>query len=150
MILNQGKQSCFPGNTFVQMKEGVLKPIRQVRVGDMIMTFDIGTQTNVAKRVLTTYKDNNNHYYLINNSIRATAYERFLTTSGWKKVIHLKTGDKIQTNQGLETIDTLTINNGTLKVHNLQVEGSHTFYVMGDSDKSYLVHNSGGGGGGSK
>ena len=114
------------------------------------MTFDIGTQTNVARRVLNTYKDNNNHYYLINDSIKATAYERFLTTNGWRKVMHLKKGDKIQTDHGFEIIDTLTINNGFLEVHNLQIEKSHTFYVTGKSDKRYLVHNSGGGGGGSK
>jgi len=149
-IFNQSTNSCFPAETFIQTNKGKLKPINQIKVGDMVMTFDIGTQTNIPRRVLDTYKDNNNHYYLINHAIKATAYERFLTTNGWEKVIHLKKGDRIQTDQGMEIIDSLIIKNGELEVFNLQVEASHTFYVVGFGDKLYLVHNSGGGGGGSK
>lgn len=146
-ILNQESASCFPGETFIQTKEGSLKPIMQVKAGEMIMAFDIGSQINVPRRVLEAYKDTNNHYYLINSAIKATAYERFLTTNGWEKVMNLKKGDIIKTNQGLETIDSLIIENGLLEVYNLQVEESHTFYVAGQGDNLYLVHNSGGGGG---
>ncbi|MCK5310639.1 MAG: hypothetical protein KAJ62_00920 [Desulfobacteraceae bacterium] len=145
-ILRQESASCFPGETFIQTKEGRLKPIMQIKAGEMIMAFDIGSQTNVPRRVLKAYKDTNNHYYLINKAIKATAYERFLTTNGWEKVMNLKKGDIIKTNQGLETIDSLIIENGILEVYNLQVEESHTFYVAGQGDKLYLVHNTSGGG----
>ena len=104
-ILSQESASCFPGETFIQTNESKLKPIMQVQPGEMIMAFDIGSQTNVPRRVLETYKDTNNHYYLINSAIKATAYERFLTTNGWKKVMNLNKGDIIQTDQGLETIE---------------------------------------------
>ena len=52
----------------------------------------------------------------------------------------------------METIDSLIIKNGLLEVYNLQVEESHTFYVAGQDDKLYIVHNygSGGSGGGGK
>jgi Pretoxin HINT domain len=145
-ILRQETASCFPDDTFIQTKEGKLKPIMQVKAGDMVMAFDIGTQTNVSRRVLETYQGTNNHYYLINGAVKATAYERFLTTNGWKKVIHLKKGDIIQTNQGFEIIDSLSVENGILEVYNLQVEESHTFYVVGHGDKLYIVHNSSEGG----
>jgi hypothetical protein len=148
-ILNQATPSCFPGETFIQTKNGKLKPIRQIKAGDMVMAFDIGTQTNVPRKVLDTYKDNNNHYYLINGSVKATAYERFLTPNGWKQVMHLKKGDTVQTNQGMETIDSLIIKNGVLEVYNLQVEESHTFYVAGHGGKLYIVHNYGSSGGSS-
>jgi hypothetical protein len=135
-ILNQQKNSCFPGETLVLTEKGRLKPIEQVKPGDRVMTFDIGAQADIPKPVLHTYKSSNNHYYLINNA--------------WKKILHLKQGDKIHTSQGLETIHSLVVQYEPLEVHNLHVEGSHTFYVVGEDEKLYLVHNTGGGGGGGK
>ncbi len=144
-ILQQEESACFPGETYIQSDRGQLIPISRIKAGDMVMTFDIGTQTNVARKVVETYKNTNNHYYLINNAIKTTAYERFLTTKGWDQVLHLKIGDKIQTSQGMKIINSLTIQNGELEVYNLQIEKSHTFYVIGSGEDLYLVHNSSGG-----
>lgn len=147
-ILDQKNKACFPGDTLVLTGEGLLKPIRLVKSGDMIMTFDIGSQTDIPKPVLATYQSENNHYYTINHAIRTTAFERLLTENGWKEVIQLKQGDKVVTDQGLATIHSLVIKKEIQTVHNLQVEDAHTFYVIHSGDTRYLVHNTGGGGGG--
>ena len=151
-ILDQKTKACFPGDTLVLTGEGLLKPIRLVKTGDMVMTFDIGSQTDIPKPVLATYQDQNNHYYMINHAIQTTAFERLLTTTGWKEVIHLKQGDKVFTDQGLTTIHSLVINKEIQTVHNLQVKDAHTFYVIHNGDTRYLVHNTDGGseGGGQK
>lgn len=145
-ILDQKNKACFPGDTLVLTGEGLLKPIRLVKSGDMVMTFDIGSQTDIPKPVLATYQSENNHYYMINHAVRTTAFERFLTPTGWKEVIQLKRGDQVVTDQGLATIHSLVIKKEIQTVHNLQVQDAHTFYVIHSGDKRYLVHNTGGGG----
>ncbi|MDX2448482.1 MAG: polymorphic toxin-type HINT domain-containing protein [Desulfobacterales bacterium] len=144
-ILDQETRACFPGDTLVLTDEGLLKPIRLVTPGDRVMTFDIGSQTDIPKPVLATYQSENNHYYVINHAVRTTAFERLLTENGWKEAIHLKVGDKVFTDQGLTTIHTLDIKKEVQTVHNLQVQDAHTFYVFHSGDKRYLVHNTGGG-----
>ena len=146
-IENQERKSCFPTETRVLTGDGRLMPIQQIKPGDTVMTYDIGTRTDIPKPVLETYKDANNHYYLINQAVKATAFERFLTPEGWKQVLLLKKGDRILTRHGFETIQSLVVKNGPLEVYNLQVADSHTFYVVGEGEGHYLVHNTGGGGG---
>jgi hypothetical protein len=145
-LTDQQTTGCFPAETLVLMGEGTPKPIQQVRPGDMVMTFDVAAQADIPKPVLEAYRTHNNHYYLINNAVKATAFERFLTSGGWRKALLLKQGDTLHTPQGWETIHTLALRNGAIEVHNLQVEDSHTFYVVGEDGHPYLVHNTGGGG----
>ncbi len=66
------------------------------------------------------------------------------------KVSRFKVGDKVHTDQGLTNIHSIVVKREVQTVHNLQVQDSHTFYVMDDGEKRYLVHNTGGGGGSSK
>ena len=145
-IEDQETKACFPAETRLLTGDGRLETIQQIKIGDMVMTFDIGAQVNTPKPVLNTFKNSNNHYYLINHAVKATAFERFLTPAGWKQVLLLKKGDQIFTRKGLETIDSLIVKKEPLEVYNLQVADSHTFYVVGEDEMAYLVHNSSGGG----
>jgi intein/homing endonuclease len=123
------------------------RPIKDLKVGDRVLTMDEGGRQGYNP-VLKTYKDKNNHYYLINGKIKVTALHRFATADGWKKARELKVGDRIRTAEGtLEAVVSTELVAADLKVYNLTVAENHNFFVAPDGATGYLVHNTGGGGG---
>ena len=139
---------CFPAGTLVQKGDGGFKRIENVRPGDVLMTYDIGSDLFTTSPVKEVYLFDNNHYYVVNNKLKVTAGERFLTPEGWKRAQYLKTGDYILSARRMKEVTSVTLVHEPVKVYNLHVANSHNFYVAPDKTVTYLVHNSGGGGGG--
>ncbi len=142
--------ACFPAGTLVKMGDGGFKRIEDVMPGDVLMTYDIGNDLLKTGDVMEVYLFDNNHYYVINNKLKVTAGERFLTPEGWKKVKYLQTGDYILNARRMVEVTSLTLVHRPVKVYNLHVADSHNFFVSPDETAAYLVHNTGGGGGGGK
>jgi hypothetical protein len=139
---------CFPAGTLVRIGDGGFKRIENVRPGDVLMTYDIGSDLFTTSPVKEVYLFDNNHYYVVNNKLKVTAGERFLTPEGWKRAQYLKTGDYILSARRMKEVTSVTLVHEPVKVYNLHVANSHNFYVAPDKTVTYLVHNSGGGGGG--
>jgi len=148
-IANESKKNCFPGETKILLSSGEYKDISMINIGDRIMAYDIAKDRLVDSFVKHVYVDDNNHYYIINEGIRATAYERFLSKKGCKKIRDLTVGDEIFNGNGYETVRNIKKVNADLKVFNLNINSSHNFFVSNNGrDTNLLVHNSSGGGGG--
>ncbi len=142
-------KSCFPKDTKILTSENKFKKISDIKIGDEVLVYDIAND-NVSKSIVKEkYVDENNHVYKVNNSIEATAYERFLTKKGWKKISELKKGDLIFNGNSFEKVFNVLKMEKDLIVYNLHIESSHNFFVSKDGESSYLVHNTGGGSGGS-
>lgn len=138
---------CFTPDTKILMADGTLKNISDVAVGDSLKSYNEETGRLVATNVVKTYEFNQNHYYLINKSIKITAKHRFLTDSGWKRACDLKVSDKIKSQGKFIEIGNIDlIAPLDIKVYNLQVDNHHSFLVS-DGVDPYVVHNCGDGDG---
>jgi hypothetical protein len=149
-ILSQST-GCFLPDALVKMEDGSFKPFEQIVPGDKVLTYDIGYDTLVSRPVVEVYAVDANHLYTINGEFMTTGGERLLTRDGWKKVRNLKKGDAVHVDGRMVEIDRIAYDRVNQTLHNMQVEGTHNFYVVTASGAKYLVHNtSGGGGGGGK
>ena len=139
--------ACFSGETLVITGEGSLKRIEDVRAGDAVMAYDIARDKRVPKKVSKTFENDVGYCFLINGSLYAASGERFLTTEGWKKVDYLKKGDQMLYGMESRAVDSIEKIPGRLKVYNLNVEDSHTFFVTSGKGDEFIVHNGGPAGG---
>ncbi|MCB2166443.1 MAG: hypothetical protein KQI78_02205 [Deltaproteobacteria bacterium] len=146
-ILSQSA-GCFLPEALVKMEDGSFKPFLQIEPGDKVMTYDIGYDTLVTRPVTELYTVDANHLYTINGEFMTTGGERLLTRNGWKKVRDLKTGDAVHVDGRMVEIDSIAYHRVDQTLHNMQVEGTHNFYVVTASGAKYLVHNTSGGGSG--
>lgn len=146
-LLNESKKGCFPAKTTVLMGDGGFRPIAEITVGDRVMVYDIGRDELAAAPVIELFESDNNHYYRVNDSVAATAYERFLTRQGWRKVRDLTVMDEIYDGNDFTRVERLEKTSAELTVYNLRVDSAHNFFVSTDGNSFLLVHNSGGGGG---
>lgn len=147
-IAEESRKSCFPKDTQVLLSDGTYKYISDLKQGDVLTVYDIGKDAITESTVNKIFIDENNHYYVINNSIKATAYERFLTSHGWETIKTLQVGDKIFNGNSyteVSSIEKIRIND---TVYNLNINENHNFFVSYDGKNSLLVHNTGGGSGG--
>lgn len=147
-IRQEAQQSCFPKNTKIMLSDGSFKTIDTIQKGDSVMVYDIAKDRLDSSIVTDTLKSQNNHYYIFNDSLKATAYERFFTTNGWKRAWEIEPNDAIFTGNSYESVRTKSKIHGNLDVYNLTVANSHNFFVSQDGHNILLVHNHGGGGGG--
>lgn len=145
-ILSQSA-GCFPADARVLLAEGGLKAFQDVAPGDALRTYDIGYDTVVDRPVVGRYRVESNHLYTINGDLVTTGGERLLTPDGWKKVRDLKAGDRIHVDGRMLPITSIVYQRVERTLYNLQVAGTHNFYVVTAGGASYLVHNTGGGGG---
>ena len=144
----QVNKSCFPEETQVLLANNEYKPISAIKVGDSVLTYDIGKDAITSSPVKQIFISDNNHYYMINGKIQATAYERLLTSKGWKKIRDLEIGETVFNGNFYEPVTSVDLKEVDLTVYNLNIESSHNFFVSLDGESPLLVHNSGGGGGG--
>jgi hypothetical protein len=144
-ILSQSA-GCFTPDALVKMEDGSFRPFLRIAPGDKVLTYDIGYDTLVSRPVVEIYAVDANHLYTINGEFMTTGGERLLTRDGWKKVRDLKEGESIHVDGRMVEIDRIAYDRVNQTLHNMQVEGTHNFYVVTASGAKYLVHNSGGGG----
>lgn len=97
------------------------------------------------RRVLNTYRFSEDHYFLLNEDVRATALHRFMTDAGWMRVKDLRIGVRLKTAGGWTVLESKQLLEAPVEVFNLEVEDQHVFFVAGGREQ-YLVHNGGGGG----
>jgi len=138
---------CFTPDTKILMADGSLKNISDVVVGDILKSYNEETDSLVTTKVVKTYEFNQDHYYLINKSIKITDKHRFFTDSGWKRVCDLKVSDKIKSQGKFIEVGSIDlIAPLDIKVYNLEVDNHHSFLVS-DGVDPYVVHNCGDGDG---
>jgi hypothetical protein len=140
--------SCFTPDTRVLLTDGS-KSIATISAGDSVMVYNEATGESEHRSVLKAFQGKEDHYYLLNQDLRATALHRFLTESGWVRAKDLEVGMKLKTRDAWVVLKSKKLIEAQVDVFNLEVADHHDFFVVG-AGESYLVHNTGGGGGGGK
>ena len=136
---------CFTGDTLVSTEDG-LRPIEEIQVGDYVWAEDTETGEIELKKVLAvsvTESDTVVHVTTqTGTKIDTTENHPFyVEDKGWTAAIELEAGDVLHTQDGeIETVSTVKVEKleEAVKVYNLEVDDSHTYYVSVDR---VLVHN---------
>ncbi|MBI4137525.1 hypothetical protein HY469_05690 [Candidatus Roizmanbacteria bacterium] len=133
---------CFAEDTAVLMADGSTKQIKDVRVGDYVLTrSDSFTDELVKARVTQTFEHTVAGYFIINGHLRVTPEHRLWVNESWKEAQYLQSGD-ILLNSNNEPVDVETIEwqHGEFAVYNLSVDTYQTYFAGG-----VWVHNEKGG-----
>lgn len=159
-----GGSTCFVKGTKILMADGSEKNIEDVKPGEKVMGYDLGTKKLVVEVVRQMDYPIRNDYYdvkLADGTVIGITDEHPLYTKegGWRAInpVHtyqenhslivkrLVVGDKLLKNTGKYVAITAIIHkNGPVQAYNLKnVEGYNDFFADG-----VLAHNKGGGGSG--
>jgi hypothetical protein len=123
----------------VETAEGP-RPIEDIVEGDEVLSASLDDGLDVESgAVVRTYKSIEPWYLVINGGLRVTGSHPFHVERGWVRADDLKVGDKFFGAAG-KRIDVSSVErvNRFVRVYNLEVGGTHTFFVDG-----IMVHNKG-------
>jgi len=145
-----GGGGCFAPETLVLMSDGTSKPIKDIKVGDKVASWDFFTDTFKAVTVLHIYTVQRDHHYVV-DGISVTAEHPYCTAPGqYTEVRSLKKGTPIAsvTDGGVKFIpiaDFVKVDEaGTF--YNMTVSDTHAYIVSpkGRINEKRVVHNKGG------
>lgn len=140
--------SCFTPDTPILLG-GAPKSIAVAAAGEEVVAYDETSGALTRRPILQTFRGREDHYFLLNGEVRATAMHRFLTDRGWVRVKDLEVGMLLRTLEGWTPLVSKKLIEADIEVFNMEVAADHDFFVVGEHH-TYLVHNTGGGGGGGK
>jgi hypothetical protein len=135
-------RTCFTKGTLVHTING-LKAIEEVKIGDVVLSWDEKTKTNSYKKVLNTFVRNTDQIYnlTIGEEKLETTWNHpfYVKDKGWVQAKDLKRGETMISPKGsMLTLKDITIEERDETVYNFEVEDNHTYYVGKDG---VLVHN---------
>ena len=132
-------------DTLVSTEDG-LRPIEEIQAGDYVWSENTETGKKELKKVLSVSVTETTtlvHVTTENGTVVDTTENHpfYVEGKGWCAAAELETGDVLRTEDGeQETVKGVQTEklDKAVKVYNLEIEGSHTYYVSADS---VLVHN---------
>jgi hypothetical protein len=149
-----GPNSFVPG-THVLMGDGTTRPIEEVAPGDAVVATDPVTGKTQVRTVTATITGEGEKYLVAitvdtdgaagdaTATVTATDEHPFWLAEleGWVAAIDLRSGAWLQTSAGTWVqITAVTQRTQPTRVHNLTVDGIHTYYVLA-GNTPVLVHN---------
>ena len=129
---------CFLAGTKVNMADGSVKNIEDVKTGDLVASYDETTGHNKVSKIAETFvHDNNTEYLIINNQLKVTPNHPMWINGEWQRADSARAGDKLRhINGSYVLVDSIEKVEEQVQVYNLEVEGTNTYYADG-----ILVHN---------
>lgn len=148
---NACKVNSFAPDTEVLMADGSIRPISLIAVGDIVLATDPETGEQ-GPREVTDIIVGDGAKELVDitidgDTITATRGHPFWVTDdgAWVDADQLVAGDRLLTESGaIERVDRVEHRTAGLRVHNLTVDGIHTYHVNVGAGAGVLVHNCGG------
>ncbi len=135
--------NSFSADTLVATAAG-LRPISEIRVGDLVWGYDASTQTTGLFTVtdVLIHSDPIQVQLTIDESLETTPEHPFFTAErGWVTAHDLRLGEHVRQLDGsIGVLRSLWVETEPQLMYNLTVAGAHTFFV---GEERWLVHNSG-------
>ena len=136
---------CFTGDTLVSTEDG-LRPIEEIQAEDYVWSENTETGEKELKKGLSVSVTETKalvHVTTKNGTVINTTENHpfYVEGKGWCAAAELEDSDVLRTQDGeTETVKDVQIENleEAVKVYNLEIEDSHTYYVSADE---VLVHN---------
>ena len=130
---------CFSGDTLILMPDGTKKTIQNIKINDLVVSWDFKTNKKVISRVKDISINIRNDLYLINGKIKVTPEHPFYTKEKGFISINsgLIVGDHLMNSDGeLILINSITSINESIKTYNLLGLEYENFFA-----DDVLVHN---------
>ena len=134
--------ACFTGDTKVLMADGTTKKIKDIREGDVVVSYDLESGKTSSETVsnLFIHPNTPGGYLVINGVLKVTPNHLIYSPSrdSWVKAESLAVGETLLNSAG-ERVNISSIEKveGTNTVYNLGLPGpNHTFFT-----EDFLVHN---------
>jgi hypothetical protein len=140
----QPDDGCFAEGTLVSLGNGGLQVIERIALDDLIASRDESSGQNCAGRVTHTWAHRGKNTIDLTletgERVRTTAVHRiFAVGKGIVPAAELRVGDRVETLAGVAlAIVNITPGPNNMTVHNLTVEGLHTYFV---GEAGVWVHN---------
>ncbi len=128
---------CFVGDTKILTINSGLKDIKDVKIGDQIITLDLDSNKQVSAVVQGVSKHLVNSYLIINNTLKVTPEHRLYINDSWQYAGLVKIGDYSLNSQGQKIkIESINMISDSTMVYNIVVNKHHTYLV-----DNFYVHN---------
>ncbi len=131
----QTSKTCFLPDTLIKTNGGE-KMIKDVREGDVVMSYNEKDNKYEYSKVTKTFKHNTSSYLVINDKLKVTSNHPMHINSEWKEIGKAKIGDKIKTLNEDEAIFSIKQVYDNVEVYNLEVENNHNYFA-----EDFLAHN---------
>ncbi|RMG39322.1 MAG: hypothetical protein D6719_13620 [Candidatus Dadabacteria bacterium] len=121
------------------MADGSTKPVQDIRVGDLVTSWDDKSKTVTTGKVIAFQSKLAPEYYILNDKIEATPTHPFMVNGKWTAVAAIEPGDVIRSVDGKNIkITSKKHIKKEVAIFNFTVEKFHNYYVEG-----LLSHNFG-------
>lgn len=128
---------CFVRGTKVLMEDGSYKNIEDVRVGEVVMSYDSEKGRYVGAAVVKTTKNDAGKYYYVNDAMKITPGHILNVNGAWKLSDDMKVNDfLVNANGERVAITSLREIVEDVDVFNLITEEPNNFFA-----EDFLVHN---------
>ncbi|RLF26389.1 MAG: hypothetical protein DRN01_04845, partial [Thermoplasmata archaeon] len=134
-------KSCFLRGTKIEMADGSSKRIEDIRVGDLVKSYDskygrwrVGVVAQVFHHSPSEMTD---YYLVLNHDLRVTPNHPVFVDGRWVDAGELKTGDVF----GGNLITSIERVYSRVPTYNFEVEPYHTYNVVWGGGSSSVVHN---------
>jgi hypothetical protein len=137
---------CFPAGTMILMADGSLKPIEEIKQGDLVAAFDFEKGELVAKEVTETFENFTNVWVdieIAGEKVTATRHHPFWIESKqeWVLAEFLEAGMTVRNKRGeIVAITSVEIRyeQSDAATYNFEVADVHNYFVGAEG---ILVHN---------
>ncbi|MFA6255020.1 MAG: polymorphic toxin-type HINT domain-containing protein [Patescibacteria group bacterium] len=130
---------CFLAGTQISLAGGSSLAIEEIKVGDLVISYNEKTKTLEPSVVLKTFEHQASQYLVINQEIKVTSDHPLYVNNQWLKASQIKIGDKLLREDGQAIIvSAVEMQTGDVLVYNLEVDQNHNYFAQG-----YLAHNKG-------
>jgi hypothetical protein len=135
-------RSCFTEDTEITTEDG-LKPIREIQVGDKVLSWNENTDSVCLGTVVSLFQDTVDEIYSLQiggHTVETTAEHPFwVVGQGWVTVKNLRPGMKMRgVDDNWIAVSEVRRRIERTRVYNIEVVGTHTYFV---STAQILVHN---------
>jgi hypothetical protein len=133
-----GGGGCFLAGTKIAMADGSTKPIENIRVGDVVLSFDeISSQFKPDKVAAVADPTKADHHLVVNGSMLLTPTHPVRSKGDWVEIGNLKIGDTLTAADGSAVpIKSIEKVDGEVTVYNFTVNPYGTYIANG-----IIVHN---------
>lgn len=137
----QSTYYCFLKDTQILMADGTRKSIKDIRVGDQVVSFDTATGRKETERVeqVIIHAGIPGTYLTVNGTMQVTANHPVWLNGSWQPIGNAAIGDTLVNTEGAQVTITSIVASpaGVNDLYNLHLSGdNHNYFADG-----FLVHN---------